>query len=246
MKITSNDLKMAYKSHIQRYVPLSREGCPSEESILGVFEGTLSPEKKEEIVDHVVNCAYCLREFEFFLALVRNESKVAKEIASFLKEKSCDVNPPKKKTKIWNIIFGSGMQRHPLWRIASISLVLLIISGLFLISAKLILRPSLDEERGRLRDQVRLISPSQGQEATLPLVFRWQKMTGAELYQLELFDDSLSPLWKSPQIFVLFYKLPPKVAEAIEENRIYFWMVTAFLPNGEKRESPLETFILGR
>jgi hypothetical protein len=244
MKITSNDLKMAYKSHIQRYIPLSREGCPSEGSILGVFEGTLSPEKKEEIIDHVVKCAYCLREFELFLALVRDESKAAKEISRFLKEKGCDANPPRKKPKVWSIIFGSGVQQHPLWRIATVSLVLLIITGLFLISAKLFLKPSLDKERGRLRDQVRLISPSQGQEATLPLVFRWQKMTRAELYQLEIFDDSLSPLWKSPQIFVLFYELPPKVAEAIDENRVYFWMVTAFLPSGEKRESPLETFIL--
>jgi len=246
MKITYNDLKMAYKSHIQRYIPLSREGCPSEESILGVFEGTLSPEEKEKIVDHVVKCAYCLQEFELFLALVRDESKAAKEISDFLKQRGRDANRPRKKPKIWGIIFGSGGPQHPSWRIATISLVLLIITGLLLISAKLIFKPSLDEGRGKLRDQVRLISPSQEQEGTLPLVFRWQKMTGAELYQLEIFDGSLFPLWKSPQIFVLFCELPPKVAETIERNKVYFWMVTAFLPNGEKRESPLETFILTR
>jgi hypothetical protein len=246
MKITYNDLKMAYKAHIQRYIPASREGCPSEESILRVFEESLSPEKKEEIVDHVVKCAYCLREFELFLALVRDESKAAEEISGFLKERSRDANPPRKKPKIWGIISGSGIQHPPLWRIATISLVLLIITGLLLISTKLIFKPSLDEERGRLRDQVRLISPSQGQVGTFPLIFRWQKVTGAELYQLEIFDDSLSPLWKSPQIFVLFYELPPKVTEAIKENKVYFWMVTAFLPNGVKRESPLETFILTR
>jgi len=246
MKITYNDLKMAYKSHIQRYTPPSRKGCPSEESILRVFEKSLSPQKKEEIVDHVVKCAYCLREFELFLALDRDESQAAKEITDFVGKRSRDANPPRKKPKIWGFISGSGDQRRSLWRIATVSLVLLIITGLFLISVKLILKPSLDEERGKLRDQVRLISPSQGQAGTLPLVFRWQKVREAELYQLEIFDASLSPLWKSPQISVLFYELPSKVAEAVEENKVYFWMVTAFLPNGIKRESPLERFILTR
>lgn len=244
MKITYNDLKIAYKSHVQRYVPPSREGCPSEESILRVFEKSFSPKKKEKIIDHVVKCAYCLREFELLLSLVRDENKATQEITDFLRKKSRNANSPGKKPKIWGIISGSNVQRRPLWRLAAVSTVFLIITGLFLISIRSILKPPLDEERGRRRDQIHLISPIQGQAGTLPLVFRWQKVRETEFYQLEIFDGSLLPIWKSPQIVDLFYELPPEVVETIEENKVYFWMVTALLPNGLRRESPLERFIL--
>ncbi|MGB7297023.1 MAG: hypothetical protein WBC70_15670 [Candidatus Aminicenantales bacterium] len=246
MKTTFNDLKLAYKSHIQRYIPTSREGCPSEEDILQIFENSTPPQKKEEVIDHVVKCAYCLREFELFLTLVRDENKAVKEISEFLRKKSRDFNPPRKKPKFWGIISGLSAKLRPLWKLAAISITFLIITGLFMISIRTILKPTLNEERGRLGNQIRLVSPIQGQVVTLPLTFRWQKVPQAQIYQLEIFDETLLPLWKSPQIFGLIYKLPPEIEGKIQENKIYFWMTTAFLPGGTRKESPLESFILKR
>jgi hypothetical protein len=246
MKVTYNDLKTAYRSHIRSHIPPSREGCPSKENILGVFEKSMPAKKKEEVIDHVVKCAYCLQEFELLLNLAREENWAVREISNLLEEKVQDARLLGKKPKIWNIIFGSSAQHHRLWRLAAVSLVLLIMTGFFLISIKSTFKPALDEERGKLGDQVRLISPIQGRTGTFPLVFRWQKVQGAKLYQLEIFDGALLPLWKSPQIVDSFYRLTPEVAELIEKNKVYFWMVAAFLPNGGKKESPLERFILTR
>jgi hypothetical protein len=244
MKITYNDLKTAYKSHIQSHIPPSREGCPSGENLLSVFEKSVSPKKKEKIINHVVECAYCFREFEFLQSLIREENKAVEEIPALLRIRSRDRNRPKKKLKIGTIISASIVQRRPLWRLAAIPMVLLIITGLSLISIRSILSRKLDEGRGRLRDQVRLVSPIRGQAGTLPLVFRWEKVRAAESYQLEIFDGSLFPIWKSPPIIESSYKLPPNIAERIERNKVYFWMITALLPNGAKRESPLDRFIL--
>lgn len=245
MKITSNDLKMAYQSHIRRSVPLSREACPPYEGIFQAFDESISPKKREKVIDHVVKCAYCFQEFELWLGLVRDENNAAKEISEFFRKKGLESPPSGKRLKIGNIISVSSSQRRHLWKLAAISTAILIFAGLFLISIRTFLKPRPNEERGRWRDQVRLILPIRGQTIHR-LFFRWQKVGQAQFYQLEIFDETLFPVWKSPQISDFFYELPPEGEKTIEENRIYFWMVTAFLPDGGRRESPLEPFTLKR
>jgi hypothetical protein len=244
MKITHNDLKMAYKSHIQRCVPLSRKECPSAEAILQILEKPVSAKKKGKVIDHIVKCAYCLLKFELLLNLIRDENEIANEISMLLKEESRWTKSPWRRPKVLVKVPGLFTQRHSPWRLAAVSMVLLIIAGLFLISIRPILKPTLDEERGKMRDQVRLLSPTRGQTQELPLVFRWQKVKGAEHYQLEIFDGSLRLLWRSSQMTDYSYELPLDVVEKVEENKIYFWMITALFPDGMKKESPLERFIL--
>lgn len=244
MKITSDELKQVYKSHIQRHVPPSRRECPSEESILRIFEDSLSSRKKDSIIDHVVKCAYCLQEFELFLGLFREESNTAKEISEWLREKGRESVPARKPAIIRSIISFPYAGRRLKWKHAAISIAFLIIIVSSLVSIRTILKPKPSEERGRILGQVRLISPVQGQEATRPLIFRWEKVINAEFYRLEIFDQTLLSLWKSPPVVGLSFALPPELETTIKENEVYFWMVTAILPAGIKRESPLERFIL--
>ena len=243
MKITFNDLKLAYRSHIQRHVPTSREGCPSEEEILQIFEKSTLPQKKEEIIDHVVKCAYRHREFEFFLGLARDEDKAAKEIGEFLRKKGGDSNMLGEKRRLPGIISGLRARPLPLWKPAIISMGLLVIAGLFMISIRTIVKPPPNEERGRLGNQVRLVSPARGQEVALPLIFRWHKVPQAKSYQMEIFDQSLLPLWRSPQIADFTYTLPPEIEDKMQRNKAYFWMITAFISDDTKKESSLESFI---
>jgi hypothetical protein len=242
MKITHDDLKMAYKSHIQRCIPLSRKECPSPETVLQILEKPVSAKKKEKVIDHIVKCAYCLQEFELLLSFARDEEEIVKEISVFLREKSREKKSLKLKMRA--LISGLFSRRHSMWRLAAISMALFIIAGLLLIAIKPILKATLDEERGKMRDQVQLLSPTRGQMQALPLVFRWQKVKGAKYHQLEIFDGSLRLLWRSPLITDTSYEFPMEVAEKVEENKVYFWMVTAFFPDGTRKESPLERFIL--
>lgn len=245
MKITYDDLKRAYKSHIRRRIPSSREGCPPAEKIFSVFDKSTSPADKEKIIDHVTGCSYCLQEFELLQGFLREEEKAVEDIASYLRAKDGSTRIPGKRPKILEILLGPRVQARPLWRLAAASLFAVIITGLFLIGIKSFFRTPEDKERGRLPGQVHLISPVRGQKVETPLVFRWEGTPSAEYYQLEIFDESLLPLWKSSRIEEVYYELSPQAAGIIKENKAYFWTITAWFIDGTKRESPLEEFTLG-
>ena len=245
MKITYDDLKRAYKSHIRRRIPSSREGCPPAENVFSVFDKSTSPADKEKIIDHVTGCSYCLQEFELMQGFVREEDKAVGDIANYLKAKEGSTRIPGKGPKILKILLGSRVQARALWRLAAASLfVIIIIAGLFLIGTKSFFRAPEDKERGRWPGQVHLISPIRGQKIETPLLFRWEGTSNAEYYQLEIFDESLLPIWKSSRIEGVYYELPPQVAYLINPNKSYFWTITAWLIDGTKRESPLDEFIL--
>jgi hypothetical protein len=75
MKMTFDELKSSYKSHIRQQVPSSQVGCPSPETILHAFEPSTSSADKAKVVNHVAGCSLCLREFEFWLSFLREEEK---------------------------------------------------------------------------------------------------------------------------------------------------------------------------
>jgi hypothetical protein len=243
MKITYDDLKRAYKSRIHSRIPSSREGCPPAENIFSVFDKSTSPADKEKIIDHVTVCSYCLQEFELMQGFVREEEKATGDIASYLRTKAGSTRTPGKRPKILEILLGSRVQARALWRWAAASLSIIIITGLFLIGTKSFFKTPEDRERGRLPGQVQLISPIRGQKIETPLLFRWERTPNAEYYQLEIFDESLLPIWKSSRIEGVRYELPPQAADLIKQNKAYFWTITAWLIDGTKKESPLEDFI---
>jgi len=246
MKITYDDLKRAYKSDIHRRIPSSREGCPPAENIFSVFTTCTSPSDKEKLIDHVTGCSYCLQEFELMQGFLREEEKAVGDIASYLRTKDGSTRIPGKRRKILEILLDSRVQARALWRLAAASLfVIVIITGLFLIGTKSFFRTPADRERGRLPGQVHLISPIRGQKVETPLLFRWEGTPNAEYYQLEIFDESLLPIWKNSRIEGVYYELSPQAAGIIKENKAYFWTITAWLIDGTKRESPLEEFTLG-
>jgi len=244
MKITYDDLKRAYKTHIRRRIPSSREGCPPAENIFSVFDKSTSPADKEKIIDHVTVCSYCLQEFELMQGFIREEEKAVGDIASYLGTKDGNTRIPGKRPKILEILLGSRVQARALWRLAAASLfVIIVITGLFLIGTRSFFRTPEDRERGRLPGQVHLISPIRGQKIETPLLFRWERTPNAEYYQLEIFDESLLPIWKNSRIEGVYYVLSPQAADLIKQNKIYFWTITAWLIDGTKKESPLEEFI---
>jgi len=244
MKITYDDLKRAYKSHIHRLIPSSREGCPPAENIFSVFNESTSPADKEKIIDHVTGCSLCLQEFELMQSFVREEEKTVGDIAGYLRAKAGSTRIPGKRLKISEILLGSKAQARALWRLAAASLFVIIITGLFLIATKSFFRTPEGKERGKLPGQVHLISPIRGQKIETPLLFRWEGTPNVDYYQLEIFDESLLPIWKSSRIARVYYELPPQAAYLINPNKAYFWTITAWLIDGTKREAPLDEFIL--
>jgi hypothetical protein len=244
MKVTLDDLKNAYKSQIRRCVSSSREGCPLPETIFRAFDESVSPTDKDKVIDHVTACSHCLAEFEHFLHFSREEEKAVGDIARHLRKKDHTASGPGKRPKILETLLGSRVQARPLWRWAAGLLLLVVIIGLFLTGIRHLYRTPEDRERGKLHGNVHLISPVRGKKTEPPLIFRWEAIPGAESYQLEIYDESLLLLWKSPRIKGVIYEPLPKATQSIQKNKTHYWTITAWLVDGTKRESPLEEFTL--
>lgn len=242
MKITHNDLKRAYKSHIRGQVPSSREVCPPAERIFSIFDESVSPADKDKVIDHITGCCHCLQEFEHFLDFHRKEEKAIGDIARYLQKKPTGPAVPDKKATALGTLLGLRLKVRPLWRLVAASLLIVTVAVLFIIGIESFFKASNERERGRLPGQIHLISPVRGEKIKMPLVFRWDGTPMAEYYQLEIFDSALLPLWKSPRVERLHYELPPEAADLISKNTVYFWTITAWLMDGTSRESALEEF----
>jgi hypothetical protein len=243
MKITSAELKGAYRSHIRKQVPPSREGCPSPENILNVFDSSTSSADKERIVNHLAGCSYCFQEFELCLGFLREQGRTLEDIAGWLKIKDKKAKPQPKRAQILEAVLGPRIHNRPIWNLALGLLFAAAVTGLIFYGLKSLVRAPEFKERGKLPGQIQLLSPVRGNKAKFPLVFQWEETPSVEYYCLEIFDSTLLPLWKSPRIERLRYELPPEAAEFIREGQTYFWTITAWLKDGTKRESPLEEFI---
>ena len=93
---------------------------------------------------------------------------------------------------------------------------------------------------------IALLSPKDDRSLSAPPVFRWQGRSAQDHYVLELFDDSLLPIWASGEIRDLQIRLPSEVYATLLPGRRYFWMVTAFSPRAKTEESKLGRFIIHR
>lgn len=235
MIINDDDLKSIYKSYILTRTPLSRQACPSSEEISNIFIDSGLKAEKEKIIDHITNCSYCIKEFDVFLKISRQEQKLVEEINLFLKDKGGPSPVPKKNNKVM-------MKFSLAWKLTLASLIVIIITGaIFLITNGPIFNKK-TEKRGDRPGQIRLLEPHPDHASETPLLFRWDEIAGRDYFIIEIFDESLSPLWKSAKIFETFYRLPPDVERQMHRGRSYFWMITVFFTNGLTRESHLEEF----
>lgn len=242
MKINYKDLQKQYKAYIRENSILSRKNCPSIKKFINFFKSKMSEKQKTKIIDHVTNCYFCAQEFEFIFQILRYVLKLNEEIASVLRSKNdrktikkvakSNISNQRKKQKIFFPMLS--------WKYTS-----LIIGTAIIISALIILYNSGKKEyRGINHNQLYLIEPVDGKYSKSLLLFKWNKFKGSDYYILELFDETLFPIWKSNKIFKNHIILPNEIAKSLNENKTYFWIATAFLPNGRKIESEIGEFTL--
>ncbi len=249
MKINLEALRRLYTSYIADFTQISRENCPSPEILTECLRGQSSKKKKNRITEHISRCSYCMKEFQFILEIQRDEKKVIQKIAHLFdshskknkSEKKSLKNPDvlKKKSlfpflqKTWNrAFFAAGA-------------ILIVAGGLALY---FLIHGGLGQKfRGTNIDHIMLIKPVRNKSARAPIVFHWRKMINSEYYILELFDDTLFPIWKSWKIPENKLELPQDIMESLSSGKNYHWFITGFFPGDRKIESSLEHFIfLGR
>ena len=242
MKINLNDLQLAYITSLLNKIPISRKNCPSLKKLKASFSPKTSEKEKTYIIDHVTNCYYCVQEFQIIFFILRYEKKLNKELFDLLPPKN-EVHGIKRiikksasksaRTKRYFKFFFNWKYAYFLLGTAILILALTILKNV--------------NKRGYRNidfNRINLVEPLNEKHSKSSLLFKWNEYKGSNYYVLDLFDETLLPIWRSKKIFSEFISLPKEVVERLDKNKNYYWMITAFLHNGRKVESKIEGFKL--
>ena len=229
MRISHKDLKELYRNYLEDKLPSSRAKCPLPEDITACLRGESSKKRRNQIIDHIHYCAYCHEEFEFALETLRAEKKFIYDLDTIFQEKKCR----KKNILIQLLPF------RPSWLYS-----LIIITGVVIIT--LLVKNITDEHkyRGTESPSIMLITPNKKITLKGQLKFEWEDVQNTDYYILEIFDESLYPIWRSNKITNNYSSLPEEIIRGFLKNKTYYWMVTAFISDGKTIESRLKDFII--
>ncbi|HVP90148.1 MAG TPA: hypothetical protein VMS75_02915 [Terriglobales bacterium] len=224
MTLRDNELKHLYQSYVASKSRPDRKACPSWKAVSDFFENRTRTGRKLKIVDHVTSCSACAEEFEFLRQVWLWGKQIAHEV-----ERQRPPSP-------------SGRVGVPfLWRYSSVA------AGVLLALASLAIIIQNWSHPGITRaapSAVVLTTPNQKRPASLPLTFEWEEFKGAGAFVLELFDEALLPVWKSPETRATRIVLPEEIGRRLPSNRRYFWMITAYRGGDRIAESALLPFVL--
>ena len=231
MKINLQGLRDLFQSYISESTQMNRKDCPSPEILSGCLQGQASKKNKNRVIDHISQCRFCLEEFQFILEIEREKKKLIQKISHHFfghsKKRRAKAYFPFLK-KSWNLAFYAA------------GTILVVAAGLALY---IIINGGLEKKfRGTNVEYIKLINPVHKKTVKAPIVFHWRKIESAEYYILELFDNTLLPIWKSQKIPENKIQLPKDIKESLSPGKNYFWFITGFFPGDRKIESSLEQF----
>jgi hypothetical protein len=212
--------------------------CPWTSKVVRFFRDSSSNKTKTRIVDHLTNCALCLREFELFLSIKRSAEFLDKEIDNWISSQN---NFKSHYTRRHINSFSSGF----LCKYAPFIFGIAFLALSFIIIFKQDPLSSINTmERENHTEKIELLLPAFKASAKSDVVFRWEKKRYVDYYQFELFDDALLLIWESPKLTENTYQLPDSIQNKLSTSKTYVWMVSAMLKSGEIIESPLRSFRL--
>ena len=224
MKSENRDLKELFQAFARSKGPEDRRNCPSVQDLADSFDPGASRRKKKRIIDHLSECGDCREEFRLYLELNRFSSEDQRDL------------PRAVSAKASRTLRSSS---RLLWRYAAIAVALgLVIAGFVLL------------KRGEIPEVVRnpagtniaLVEPVSGSVRPEEVVFRWKELASAQHYVLELFDETLLPIWVSPPLREMETRLPEDIARALKAGASYFWMVSGYSGSSKIAESRLARF----
>ncbi len=230
MKIENDDLKKIYQAYVSSKIPGNRNKCPSPMALFNSFSSSTSLRNKRKVIGHITGCSFCREEFELFLELQKYQASST----TVINETSSTASIP---DKLCAVNFG----RRFMWRYAYFLLGLLFILSAYYLNVQ---QNSLIEIKRTSEQRILLITPSQVHTFPEPLIFRWQEESVSQYYILELFDNSLLPVWTSQKILDVQTQLPDEILSRLQSGNYYFWMITAFSSTQKISESELLRFLV--
>ena len=181
-------------------------------------------------------CIHCSKEFELLLIIVREEKNIETRIGqalntNYIKAKASHRKPvgfPLIKTK---------------YVVIATALSIVIFGSLYIFKFQ---NQYQYQYRRARASPLQIEYPRDSRLLKSRLYFRWNDISEIEYYVIQIFDDTLISIWKSPKIKDNVF-IPSKVLLAkFQKDTQYFWMVTAYDSKGKGIESRLEDFVIKR
>jgi len=242
MKIDTNGLRAAYQEHIRERPPLSLKDCPSPKNLVRLLRSGSFGKESTRVIDHISQCSRCFQEFEFLLAVFREEKDFVEEVRKRLADSDKPGSRKEARRKVLGWLHWRTFVPRFSWA-AALILVGIILAGFFL--ARSTIFQTAEKYRSASQSEVKLVEPAVEEVSKADLIFRWKKVNNSKYYIVQLFDEALKPIWKSDEITKEeSARAPEDIYATLELNRAYFWMVTAYLRSGERISSRLLKFTL--
>jgi hypothetical protein len=226
MKLNNSDLRHIYISNIKAGMSKTRNKCPTPKQLLRFLRGGKSEKEKTRFIDHITKCYQCAQEIELMLKALRYEKEMNQVAQKFMAMKKIGPLSPRFSWRLTSLVAGVAL--------ICVTFTIFIIPDSY---------KSLKYRTSTL-SQIRLLQPK---EKTIPkasLLFQWENMRDSEYYTFELYDETLYQIWISNKIYKNNFKIPKNISSLMEANKTYFWMISAFFPNGRKMESQLKEILL--
>ncbi len=220
-EIDENRLRSLY-APIAQAKPASRDRCPSENELLALVRREGSEENRLEVLDHVMACAPCRRDFD----LLRSVELAGQQLVREQTSKSV----PKQANGGWT---------SSKWAMSVSALVACAVLAVGVRSYTVSSRPSDVVVRGT-SDPVTLIAPTDGQTADMkaPVSFVWHAVPRAIEYELELLDSTglIVFTMKTSDTTAVF----ADASTLIDPSLQYRWWARAKMPSGEYLRSAMQ------
>jgi hypothetical protein len=229
MNISHKDLRRIFESYTESKKGTIRTSCPSLEELMKSTKKLFSPIKKRYILEHVSSCTRCASDLKWILEILLESEYLGHSINELAEKRRNS--------------FGYGIPlNHAValfLGILSLSICIwtLFVGGSFV---------DIPKERNRI-DQIqkwRYFEPIGTIEAISFSQFRWNYEGQANLFTIILFDETLAPIWKSPELNTNKIQLPEEIKAIIRPGKPYFWLILAHDRNGQLFESDLNKFEL--
>ena len=230
MKIEYDDLKKLYRGYITSKIPSNRNKCPSPMALFNSFKSSTSLRNKKNIIGHITDCSFCREEFELLLELQRYQTSST----TVINETSSAASSTDKLETV-------KIRKRFIWRYACFLFGLALSISIYYLFVQ---KNDLTEIKRTSEPRIILITPAHVHTFPKLLIFRWQEQSASQYYILELFDNSLLPVWTSQKILDVQIQLPNEVLSRLHYDNYYFWMVTAFSSTQKISESELMRFLV--
>ena len=202
--------------------PASKAKCPSSRELVRSFSPKASRRSKDRIINHIFECGECRDAFSMLKDIVDQDAQSGPQEA----------------------LDGSGGGRDRFvvrYATLAVGLLLIVTSVLFLVR-----RGDISRGHPAGGTSFSLSYPLSLHSITKPLAFRWEACPGADRYVLELFDESLLPVWTSGTTRSTQIDVANGAEIGLEAEESFFWTVTAYLGNDKIAESALARFTITR